>query len=246
MRVKCILLLRHPVELSISEYANKDEWMLGTRGRNFRFIPKYIRSFDHLVNETARIWKLKREQLERFTAVHERDERSAWGAFKQRGRGGENLFKCKLAMRPRQCFAPVIYQSWYDVFLLWRRTQPKAACASSLATTSTATRRAPCRASPPAGPPPQAYDVSYVKNNHAARGVIAAEQHADEGDVDGHVPERRVGARPRAGGDAAEHRRHARAALADWLHDAARVARPVRPCRSAPAPADAALAKRSR
>ena len=40
MQIRCILLLRHPVERSISEYANKDEGMLGTHGRNYKFIPR--------------------------------------------------------------------------------------------------------------------------------------------------------------------------------------------------------------
>ena len=243
MRVKCILLLRHPVERSISEYANKDEGMLGTRGRNFRFIPKYIRSFDHLVNETARILALKRRRIE-YGGVRF-DEPSAWSAFKEQMRGGERLFKCSL---DRNCFSPVIYQSWYDVFLpLWAPYSAEGGLRIEFSDEFYGHEARTLQSLTAwLGLPPQAYDVSYVKNNHAARGVIAASNNTRTKATSTATCLSDESALARA----QEVMRPSIVATRELLSQIGYTmprawARPLRPCRSAPAPADAALAKRS-
>ena len=74
------------------------------------------------------------------------------------------------------CFAPVIYQSWYDVFLpLWAPYAAEGGLRIEFSDDFYGHEaRTLQNLTAWLGFPPRVYDVSYVKNSHEARGVIAA------------------------------------------------------------------------
>ena len=148
---------------------------------------RYIQSFDHLVQEAARLWEVQRMQLVLQNASqlvmseavrHPRlnvglaDDAMVWNEYvRMQGRGGEHLLTCDVEGAPTTCVSPIIYQSWYDVFLpLWMGYAARGGVRIVFSDDFYGREHAALQELTAfLGLPRHAYDVSYVKNNQYPR-----------------------------------------------------------------------------
>ena len=129
-KIRSIILLRHPVLRSVSDFHNKIEnprWVLNCQ------------TIDELVNKTV-----------------VPDVRDAY-----------TLLTCQT----NYCVSPVIWQSWYDVFLInWMEQQPLVLFSDDFYNNTNASMR---KVTQFLNIEDFAFDTSNVYNNNAKRGVRA-------------------------------------------------------------------------
>lgn len=151
---------------------HRTEGMPGEKAWDPHFVPPHVRSFAHLVLLAPRL-------ISSFTWAR---NYTSWVGHRESSEHSKNattraeqLLRCPSVQTKRtDCLSPIIFQSWYDLFLPpWLHQQLHIVFSEAFFDDPQRTLRELLAF---LELPTTAFNVSYIKNHHDARGVRATDQ----------------------------------------------------------------------